>query len=51
MTAQERYEKGIKHIKNSGLLTEPLYSTQVRNAIHIAAFGEKVNKKNHGEKT
>jgi len=39
MTDQERYNKAIKHIKNWGLLTDPLYGTIVRNALHIAAFG------------
>lgn len=41
MKAQERYDTAIKHIKNSGLLTDLLYCTQVHNAIHIAAFGVK----------
>lgn len=44
MTDQERYDKAIKHIKNWGLLTDPLYSTVVHNAIHIAAFGKKYDK-------
>ena len=39
MTTQEKYDKAIKHIKNSGLLTDSLYGIQVRNALHIAAFG------------
>ena len=44
MTPQERFDKAINHVKGSGLLTAPLYMTQVRNAIHIAAFGEKEDK-------
>ena len=45
MISVEKYNKAIKHIKNTGLLTDPLHMTQVRNAIHIAAFGYPFNKK------
>jgi len=45
MTSVERYNKGITHVKNTGLLTDPLHMTQVHNAIHIAAFGYPLNKK------
>ena len=45
MTASDiRYKKGIDHVKKTGLLTDPLYMTQVRNAIHIAAYGHPLDK-------
>lgn len=46
--SQIRYDKAIKHIRNTGLIADTyrskLYRTQILNAIHIAAFGEKEEK-------